>query len=190
MSINNFFFLILLFSFLTSCSEDKSEDFSIKVGRNYKGGIVAYIFKQGDVRYIEGEVHGIIAAPSDLNLTYSWSRNTSDEYIGETSTQIGYGEINTYIIVNYLGDGEYAAKKCYDLDLNGYSDWYLPSKGELNILCANQNLIGGFKVGQRCSYWSSSEFNFIQAWYQGFCSCNSEKLTKIQSLYVRPIRNF
>lgn len=41
------------------------------------------------------------------------------------------GESNTEFIVNLYGDGNYAAKLCYDLEAFGFDDWYLPSTGEM-----------------------------------------------------------
>jgi hypothetical protein len=45
-------------------------------------------------------------------------------------TVIGTGNTNTNLIVAVQGNGNYAAKICYDLVLNGYSDWFLPSRDE------------------------------------------------------------
>jgi len=62
---------------------------------------------------------------------------------------------------------EYAAK----LDANGHLDWRVPTKGELNVLFANREAIGGFD--ESCSYpggWyrSSSQFSNLFAWGQRF----------------------
>jgi hypothetical protein len=37
-----------------------------------------------------------------------------------------------------------AEKSCNDLEENGYTDWYLPSKNELNKLYANRRILGCF----------------------------------------------
>jgi hypothetical protein len=51
----------------------------------------------------------------------------------------------------------YAKTACDELILNGYSDWHLPSKEELNALYVNLKQLG---VGDFAndSYWSSTEY--------------------------------
>jgi hypothetical protein len=180
------FFVLIITS---SCSNN-NETGQKNIGDNYQGGKIAYVFKQGDLGYVEGEFHGIIAATTDLETRARWLNTLPYSEIGGTHIQIGYGKLNTQIIVNYYGSGDYAAKRCYDLVLNGYDDWYLPSKSELQMMCLNQNLIGGFKTGVNCSYWSSSEINYLRVWYNGFCNCYQEELEKVSELYIRPVRSF
>ena len=87
---------------------------------------------------------------------------------------MGTGNANTNNIVSYqVLNANYADKICYDLVLNGYSDWYLPSKDELNILYLNQISIGVFN---NASYWSSTQYLNQSTgagsggWYQSFGS--------------------
>ena len=64
-------------------------------------------------------------------------------------------------------DWNSAKTACDELILNGYSDWHLPSKEELNALYVNlkQIRVGGFADD---GYWSSAEFNSNNAWKQDF----------------------
>jgi hypothetical protein len=59
-----------------------------------------------------------------------------------------------------------AKKACDELILNGYSDWHLPSKEELNSIYVNlgQFGAGGF-IGKY--YWSSTRQNENVQWVQG-----------------------
>jgi hypothetical protein len=54
---------------------------------------------------------------------------------------------------------------CDTLTLNGYSDWRLPSKEELNQLYLKKDTIGGFTLN---TYWSSTEYDGYSAWFQYF----------------------
>ena len=88
------------------------------------------------------------------------------------------------------GLGVYAAKLCDDLVLNGYDDWFLPSKDELNMLYQNRNLIGGFTTGY---YYSSSESTNYTAWTQGFTDgyqYGNDYGSKGATCRVRAIRTF
>jgi Protein of unknown function (DUF1566) len=84
-----------------------------------------------------------------------------------TSTAIGTGNANTNSIVSIQGAGNYAAKLCADLVLNGYSDWYLPSKDELNELFNSRGLNYGL-VWE--FYWSSTQDDSNYSWGQDFGS--------------------
>jgi hypothetical protein len=85
---------------------------------------------------------------------------------GATATAIGTGVSNTEKIVSIQGEGSYAAKLCDDLTLNGFSDWFLPSKDELDLMYKNLHLKGIGSFGD--TYWSSSEGDVGRAWTQLF----------------------
>ena len=56
---------------------------------------------------------------------------------------------------------------CNNLNRHGHSDWYLPSRAELNLLFENQDTIGSSSPGVGL-YWSSTELVHGNAWYQNF----------------------
>ena len=74
----------------------------------------------------------------------------------------------------------------------GMSDWYLPSKDELNQLYAKRAQIGGFRtsiIGEGDFYWSSSGFpDGIEAYGQWFDYGGQIALSKLTTGFVRPIR--
>ena len=45
--------------------------------------------------------------------------------------------------------------------------WHLPTKSELALLSEQKNIVGGFANN---NYWSSTEYNSNDAWYQYFAS--------------------
>jgi hypothetical protein len=161
----------------------------VAVGDSYGGGIVAYILQSGDPGYVENKQHGLIAATADLigGPTITWS-NISNTLVGTTGTAIGTGQANTTAIVGQDGCTSGAAWLCNDLTEGGYSDWYLPSKDELNKLYLNQVAIGGFAD---YAYWSSSEFDAGTAWAQYFGSGDhQDDYPKYVDLRVRAVRAF
>lgn len=161
------------------------------IGATYGGGKIAYIFHPGDPGYVSGEVHGLIAAPSDQSAGIQWY-NGGYVTCG-IGTALGTGMSNTNTIVAVQGAGSYAAKLCYDLVFGGYSDWYLPSRDELQKLYENRLSIGGFEsVISAGPYWSSSQDEFtpfsaavvtFMDGAIGYYGTNTE-------LYVRAVRSF
>jgi hypothetical protein len=151
------------------------------------GGIIFYDKgKASDGwRYLE-------AAPSDQSAGIQW-HNRDYCYI-KTSTAIGTGKANTEAIIAAQGDGSYAAALCKNLTINGFSDWFLPSKDELALMYTNLKKVGlgGFGEGR---LWSSSQDDSNGnglgiAWYQYFSDGRQDTHFKYYKLAVRACRAF
>ena len=113
---------------------------------------------------------------------------------------IGKGQINTRAIVRTYGRGRYAARYADSLVLNGYDDWFLPSKDELNVMYSVLSTayprIGDYA---RSFYWSSSEYDLNNAWTVNFKDGQQfdrekwllpDSVNGVKALRVRPVRAF
>jgi hypothetical protein len=124
---------------------------------------------------------------SDQVINITWG-NGSNLQTGASGTALGTGNSNTNTVSNLLGAGNYAARLCFDLVLNGYSDWYLPSKDEMAKMILNKNAIGGFSSA---NYWSSTEFDITNAYYANFTSGSANLVGSKNSVAnVRAVRTF
>ena len=93
---------------------------------------------------------------------------------------------------------------CFGLHAGGYSDWYLPSRGEYYWLWWNivSNRVSGSNSGRGAAthaaskgfdanvYWSSSEDSADNAWNQSFSLGFQGNVDKIFDLRVRAVRRF
>ena len=86
-----------------------------------------------------------------------------------------------------MADWNKAIQLCKNYKGDGYSDWHLPTKDELNLLYEKKDLIGGFAPSY---YWSSTEADSKNAWYQVFFNGNQYGSFKTYTGKVRAVRNF
>jgi hypothetical protein len=152
---------------------------NLAIGQSYQGGIIAYIDSTGQ--------HGLIVATADQSEEIQWW-NGSYVVTGATGTAIGTGLANTNAIIAAQGSGSYAASIARDYNGGGYTDWYLPSKDELNQLYVNKAAIGGGFANDY--YWSSTEYDSNYTWLQYFSNGAQDVYIKGFPIYVRAVRAF
>ena len=144
------------------------------------GGIVFYDkwSRSGGWRYLE-------AARGDQSASVEWGGH--GEYLGTELTAIGSGRKNTEKIAAEIENLNCAARICCDLALGGYTDWFLPSRDELNELYKQMDTVGGFASRY---YWSSSEYDSSRSWVQHFGGGIMREFSKCDDKRVRAVRYF
>lgn len=164
-------------------------------GNSYNGGLIFYLDTESIYPF-----EGLVAAANDQSTGVAWGcssidLNGDDNTIAPELDGIGNGQANTSAIVNLCTESGIAAKLCNDLVLNGYSDWFLPSRDELNLMyqnigfgatASNEN-IGNFSASL---YWSSSERDASNSWVREFAGGFELLNGKIAFLSVRAVRAF
>jgi hypothetical protein len=162
----------------------------------------------GFVFYITGDgLHGLEAAPEDIggNATatlVAWGCSGT-LLTGMNELGVGSGAHNTSQR-DLCDDASTAAKAAAAYEYNGYTDWFLPSKAELDLMYheladTDDNMTnsgvgdagnpGGFAGS---FYWSSSQASSLGAWYQYFDSGDQLDYggDKPTSQRVRAVRAF
>jgi hypothetical protein len=151
----------------------------------FGGGFIIYLDESGE--------HGLIAAEIDQSTGIIWDNGKNCFKTNVTATKVGSGQANTTRIAIVLGLGNYPAKICDDLVLNGYDDWFLPSQQEFDCICKSLSFLrGNFNLhGQ--FYWTSSEVidQSCYAWVQNIYTGEQRTWSKDDNTpYVRAVRAF
>jgi hypothetical protein len=128
------------------------------------------------------------APPSDQSPKPEWGCYGA-LISGADGTAVGTGEQNTLDIEAGCTTAGTAADLCANLSLGGYTDWFLPSAGELNLMYENLKVfgVGGFADDY---YWNSSEYNANSGWPQSFNSGDLDLSSKYVHRRVRAVRAF
>jgi hypothetical protein len=163
---------------------------SVSVGDSALGGKVGYILQSGDTGYVAGEQRGLIAATADqssMGIIWAVAAYQSTSVPG-TGTDLGTGSANTDRIIAQNGAGSaYAAGLSRAYNGGSYTDWYLPSKDELEKIYNNRVAIGGFTTAY---YWSSSEYDAKNVCLRNFKTGDPDFYLKSWTYLVRSVRSF
>lgn len=163
------------------------------VGEAYGGGIVFYVDSS--------TLHGLIATPADLPSTTAKLTGGSLVQIWYALFGSGFGKglTNTSTMVNEWGNGvnniTYAAKVAADYTYGGFTDWYLPSKWEIEELVRQQYYVGGFSITDGY-YWSSTYTGSYNGGYVHYAyavkfpQATSHSHSDYDLHNIRPVRQF
>ncbi|MBD3637852.1 MAG: DUF1566 domain-containing protein [Crocinitomicaceae bacterium] len=150
----------------------------------------------GYVVYDNGSGGGIEVAPFDLvgNSEYYYSPPGYEwgciySNVPGTQSIIGSGQANTDSILNNCSSLETAAKLCDEFTYGGYSDWYLPSYDELQLLLTTLHANNIGNLSQEW-YWSSTQADYARAKALRFASNPGFDFNKDTKNFVRPFRTF
>ena len=164
------------------------------IGQLYQGGIVVSVWKDST-----GAEHGLITSLTNLvggsivGDSVPWS-NVTSTLIGVTAQSPSNGSANTSAIIGQAGQTSSAALLCRNYNAGGYSDWYLPSAGEL-VVCYNALAIVNKIIGDtngfmfQANYWSSTEHDASNAYDNNFLGTTTWG-GKAGRGYVRAVRAF
>ena len=159
-----------------------------------------------------GQTNCAIAGSSTVDPKCGWSGNTTNS-VSTTTALIGSGYANTSAMIAQSSGGNTAGKaatvsRAYQG--GGKTDWFLPSKDELNQMCKWQRGVdwisdatvcrgGVLNSGRGASgfsadvHWSSTEDAQYDAWFQYFNNGLQGKdyfSRKSSEFYIRPARAF
>ena len=167
----------------------------IQIGDFHQGGYVIYLASNGYSYGPNGPEsgsagqHGIILRPGNIGSNpvnpAFWGCSTPNTSFNFTSTNVGYAEMNTNIIIEGCGVGNApAVESVNNYSVDGYNDWFLPTSGELSLIHNAMAFLPSAAISSNIVYWSSSfcgasssnptvfrayEKNFEQSWNGTSC---------------------
>ena len=170
----------------------EGNEITFQVGDLDHGGIVFYVDETGQ--------HGLVAALEDLG-SFEWGCFGFTGVSGSDGQTIGAGFQNTLEIEAGCLERPIAASEALAYEIEGYDDWYLPSKDELVEMYkaigkgSPEGNLGGFDTFDDPFYWSSSEEqnvdeDYIGAWGIYFDDGYQDVDDKDDPHLVRVIRAF
>ena len=170
-----------------------------QVGDFRDGGVVFYVATTPtDLNGDSTLDQGLVCDVDDQSSAAEWGcYGTSIS--GADGNGIGSGADNTSAILAGCTTSGIAARLCDEYEGGGYSDWFLPSKEELDLMYQKKEDIddtatalgNGGSGFANAYYWSSTESNSNRAWAQNFFNGTQYDYGKsYASSRVRAVRAF
>jgi hypothetical protein len=148
------------------------------LGLSYSGGFYTGVIN------VSGTCYFLVIAPNATGCACCQWKTTTTSTSGTGSCVNGY--TNTYGPLDNATHpaGNWTATR----SINGFSDWYLPSRDELNIMYTNRGSMPAGEGYAAVNYWSSTEFNALYACTQSFSTTGVNFYSKSIIFRVRAVR--
>ena len=180
---------VVFYPVVMTTSVQKAPDRDYQIGDTGPAGGIIFLINpvSGNWKYME-------AAPANTEKVTFWASENFPTKDINNMRAVGTGKSNaSYIMrmaVDRGGGFDWAAEVCDSLAVNGYSDWFLPSRDELHQMYGNLHRrgLGGFKAE---NYWSSTagSDNGEGAWIQNFTDGSQNGDLHWREPTVRAYRN-
>ena len=149
------------------------------VGESYGDGIVFYVDENGQ--------HGLITATIDKSTRVK-RHNGTFTVTDAARDEMGIREYNTERINAIKGAGSSNAQIFDNPQDDNLSDWYLPTRYDLNLLYTRRAVIGGYS--DFAKGWKSTEMSRVNAWFYSFVTGATFTNGKDDAEYIRVLRKF
>lgn len=174
----------------STSTKEKSINCILRLGDNFEGGNIFY--------FDNTNIHGLISSNEDFKTNGEYEQLTKFEYgcynkLIEANSD--NGKLNTLKMADSsTNQNEIGYYFKNELIYNGYSDWYIPSEYELNLLKENIKYVNGFIYDQENSlnnyYWTSTESYLYNARALNMFVLGTNVQSKLKNIKVRLIRKF
>ena len=165
---------------------------AVKIGEWFRGGYVFYID--------ETEKHGLIVSANDMSTGVRWASSWAytDAPGLAPGTAVGTGKANSEAVFQALGTTGEAVRHVLVTTFSYYDDWYLPSIGELELICATLGSVEDETLREEYNldgktYWSSTDTNKSHNahWLTIGSGCQPRTdLGRDEYFHVRGVREF
>lgn len=153
------------------------------VGEHFGGGIIVWVDSTGQ--------HGLICAYADVPGGPFVFENLPNNSVSIASSTFD-GQSNTATLIA-TSPGDYVAAEQADAYAGGgFTDWYLPSVYELELILSANYVLGPYALQRFIYYWSSTESNVtgINAERVRNNSLYVESISESSTAHVRCVRKF
>ena len=148
--------------------------------------------------YLKSESGSYNGTPNLSANVIAWTNGALSDWKGKANSNVlkgvttGGGSYTSYATIGHVLNTFLAG-----VDAKGYDDWYIPSCGQLSLICMHLtsvnnalSAIGGQQFNTPALYWSSSEYSSNYGWSVYFGTggvSGSDKSLRYRVRFVRDI---